>query len=208
MKRGGKVFLDYLEGLCLGTAWSDTDYANRKHLTSFFVFGLIVSLMFAFYVFFGRFSLAFTESVDVKMILFVLLFLGAPFLSFQYYKFPIYLKIPILALQFLKILLAVSLILSLISPKINVELADVQSYVMEFANRTLETSVARFARSAGTFSTVIGVVMGGVYMSLLAILIVFGALIAPGIMVLALRALQFGYDFLIARFVLKKYVDR
>ena len=200
--------MDYLEGLCLGTAWSDTDYANRKHLTSFFVFGLVVSAMFTFYVFLGRFSFIFSGNTDIKMILLILLFIAAPFLSFHYYRFPIYLKIPILALQFIKILLAVSLALSLISPKIDINFADVQIFVMEFANQTLESSVNRFSDSAGTFSTVVGVVMGGVYMALLGILIVFGALIIPGIIVLVLRMLQFGYDFLIARLVLRKYVDR
>ena len=200
--------MDYLEGLCLGSAWSDTDYANRKHLTSFFVFGLIVSVMFVFYVFLGRFSLIFSESIDIKMFLLIFLFVAAPFLSFRYYKFPVYLKIPILILQLIKILLAISLILSLISPKINVNFADVQTFIIEFANQTLESSVARFTNSAGTFSTVIGVVMGGVYMALLGILIVFASLIAPGIIILCLRMLQYGYDFLVARLVLRKYVDR
>lgn len=87
-------------------------------------------------------------------------------------------------------------------------LPELQENGVSFLNKTLESATERFADAAGTFSTVLGVISGGVYIVFLVLLVLFLALIIPGTILLLLRFLQYGYDKLVATFILGRVVDR
>ena len=200
--------MDYFEGLCLGPKWSDTDYANRRHFVSFFSLGLVVCALSVLYALGGYFDFLVAGDFQMRLWLLILLFVASPFVSFRYYRLPIFVKIPILLVQGLKIPLLLGTVTSYFAPMVTVSFDEVQIFLLEFINKTLEDSVNRFSSSAGSFSTIIGVVVGGLYFVLLFLGIFLAAMIVPGLLVLAYRGLQYGYDALMARFVLKRFMDK
>ena len=200
--------MDYFEGLCLGARWSDTDYSNRRHLASFFFLGLTVCTIVFLYWIGGYFSFLTVGDFETKLGVLIALFILSPFLSFRYHRMPIFVKIPILLLQGSKYLLVLAVVSAYYVPMINISFPDAQMLIIEFINKTLEDSVNNFSESTGSFSTILGVIVGGLYFVLLFLGIFFVALLIPGLIVLTYRLLQYGYDSLMARFVLKRFMDR
>lgn len=201
--------MDYLEGLLLGSQWCDTDYSNRRHFFSFFFFGIALCVMSALYIFTDQFASLLVGSFGQRMWLLVLLFLLNPFSCFRYYRFPVFVKGLILALCFLKYIVFVGVMTTFFLPdlKVRFDFEQTQVFVIDFVNQTLENSIRRFSSSSGSFSTILGVVAGGLYFVFLALLILLASIAVPGLMVIAFRLLQLGYDKLISLLVLKRYLD-
>lgn len=200
--------MDYLEGLFLGPLWSDTDYENRRHTGLFLLYGLSVVGLIAYSYFTGGFHSLLAEQQIVKIILLMLLFLASPFLCFRYYRMPVWVKLPILLAEAGKYFLLTVLMTTWVMPYTNVSLETLQQNMIGFLNKTLETSTERFAASAGTFSTVLGVISGGVYLLFLASAVLILALLIPGTVFLLVRMLQYGYDKLVHTFVLSQNPNR
>lgn len=202
------MILDYLEGLFLGTIWSDTDYENRRHYGLFFVYGLsIVGLVFLSFLT-GKFSWLLSDMQLPKLILLMILFLASPFLHFRYYRFPIWIRIPILLVDTLKYASATFLMTTFIMPYTKISFSELQVNMIDFLNKTLESSTERFAEAAGTFATVLGVITGGVYIMFLFLFAAALAVLIPGTIMILLRLLQLGYDKLVATFILGRAIDR
>lgn len=206
MRRDARV--DYLEGLFLGPLWSDTDYENRRHTGLFLLYGLFVVGAIVYSYLTGGLSVLLAGHQLLKIILLMLLFLASPFLCFRYYRMPIWVKLPILLAEAGKYFLLTFLMTTWVMPYTYVSPDTVQQNMIRFLNKTLETSTERFAASAGTFSTVLGVITGGVYLLFLASAVLILALLIPGTVFLLVRMLQYGYDKLIHMFVLGQAADR
>jgi len=200
--------VDYFEGLLLGTLWSDTDYENRRHLSLFILYGMLVCGVIALNYFTGSFSGLLSAQRTLKLVLFLALFLASPFMCFRYYRFPVWIKIPVLFAEGAKYIIMTLLMTTWIMPYTKVSFAQIQTYVMDFLNKTLESSTARFAASAGTFSTVLGVITGGVYVVFLFAAILILAVMIPGTVYLIVRLLQYGYDKLVGRYIIGQNADR
>jgi len=194
--------VDYMEGLFLGTLWSDTDYENRKHTGLFIVYGMLVCGLIALNYFTGSFSGLLASQRTLKLVLFLILFLASPFLCFRYYRYSVWIKIPILLVQALKYFLLTVLLTTWVMPFTNISFPKLQTSFLDFVNSTLASATERFAESAGTFSTVLGVITGGIYIVFLAVVFVILAVMIPGTVVLLVRLVQYAYDKLISRYVL------
>ena len=48
--------MDYMEGLFLGSLWSDTDYENRRHINLFILYGVLVCGIVVLSSFTGQFA--------------------------------------------------------------------------------------------------------------------------------------------------------
>ena len=200
--------MDYFEGLLLGPQWSDTDYANRKHFFSFFSFGLLVCAVVVLYIFFpDQMSFLLMGDWNIKAGLLIFLFVASPFLSFRYYRFPIFLKIPILIIQACKLILLVAVAMGYFLPMIHFSFADAQVFLIDFVNKTLENSVRRFSDDSGSFSTILGVIAGGLYFLFLFLVLFSASVLIPGLGMFFFRLIQLGYEKIVARFVLKKILD-
>jgi len=200
--------VDYLEGLFLGPLWSDTDYENRRHTGLFLLYGLSVVGVIAYSYLTGGFAGLLAGHQILKIILLMLLFLASPFMCFRYYRMPIWVKLPVLLAEAAKYFVLTVLMTTWVMPYTYVSLETLQANMIGFLNKTLETSTERFAASAGTFSTVLGVITGGIYLLFLASAMLILALLIPGTIFLLVRMLQYGYDKLVHVFVLGQAGDR
>lgn len=200
--------MDYLEGLFLGTLWSDTDYENRRHFGLFFIYGLAVVGLIIISFLTGKFNWLLSDLQIPKLIMLLALFLASPFLHFRYYRFPIWAKIPVLLVGAFKYTCATFLMTTFIMPYTQITFPEMQENMVSFLNKTLETSTERFAEAAGTFSTVLGVITGGVYIMFLFLFSLALAILIPGTLMILMRLLQHGYDKLVATFVLGHAIDR
>lgn len=197
-----------MEGLFLGSLWSDTDYENRRHLSLFILYGMFVCGLIAMSFFTGQFADLLGAQRVLKLSVFLLLFLASPFLCFRYYRYPIWIKIPILALEAFKYISLTFLFTTWVMPYTAVTAAELQVRVIDYLNKTLESSTRMFAESAGTFSTVLGVISGGVYVVFLFASILILAVLIPGTLFLVVKLIQYGYDKLISKFILANILDR
>lgn len=200
--------VDFMEGLFLGSLWSDTDFENRRHISLYIMYGMFVCGLVALSYFTGSFSSLLGGQRVLKLVLFLLFFLASPFICFRYYRYPIWVKIPILLVQTCKFVVFTLLFTTWVMPYLRVSSSDLQTNLVNFLNKTLEASTQRFAESAGTFSTVIGVITGGVYVVFLFVSIIILAILVPGTIFLIVRVIQFGYDKLISKFILGNITDR
>jgi len=200
--------VDYLEGLFLGPLWSDTDYENRRHTGLFLSYGLFVVGAIVYSYLTGGLSDLLAGHQILKIVLLMLLFLASPFMCFRYYRMPIWVKLPVLLAETIKYFLMTVLMTTWVMPYTHVAPETLQQNMIGFLNKTLETSTERFAASAGTFSTVLGVITGGVYLLFLAFAVLILAVLIPGTVFLLVRMLQYGYDKLIHMFVLGPAADR
>ena len=102
-------------------------------------------------------------------------------------------------------MLIVGFTVSLILPRLSVKSGDLQDYMINYLNSTLEKYTEKFFESAGTFATIMGVVTGGIHVVLVFAFWALVAVLLPGIVYLIYRLLQYGYDFLIARLVIRRF---
>ena len=197
--------LDYLEGLLLGRLWSDTDFENRKHFGLFVIYGLLVDAIVLYIYISGKGLLNFGVIGPIHIAVFTLLFLANPFISFRYYRMPWWGKILVLAVKIFKSYLIVSYTVSLFLPRLSVQIDDLQDFLMTYLNGTLEKYTEKFQASAGSFSTVLGVLSGGVHVVGTVLLYMLAAMIIPGLIYLAIRLVQYVWDWIVNTLIIKRF---
>jgi hypothetical protein len=201
----GVIVLDYLEGLLLGRLWSDTDFENRKHFGLFVIYGLLVDAIVLYLYISGKGLLNFGIIGPIHIAVFTLLFLANPFISFRYYRMPWWGKILVLAVKIYKSYLIVSYTVSLLLPRLSVQVDDLQDFLMTYLNGTLEKYTEKFQASAGSFSTVLGVLAGGVHVVGTVLLYALAAIIIPGLIYLAIRLVQYVWDWVVNTLIIKRF---
>ncbi len=197
--------MDYLEGLFLGKLWSDTDFENRRHAGLFFLYGFLVALLVLLRYFTGVTYLRIGNFGVIETVLLVLLMLGCPFICFKYYRMPFWGKLLVIGEKIFKSFLIMSFTVSLILPRIKVQSNGLQDFVINYLNGTLEKYTERFSSGAGSFATVMGVMAGGIHVVLVAVLIALAAVIIPGLVYLAFRYVQYAYDWVIDRLIIRRF---
>ena len=200
--------MDYIEGLFLGKLWSDTDFENRRHMMLFILYGLFVDALVLFSYWTGKIIPVLSGISILKIIIFALLFIACPFICFRYYRMPLWGKILVLLEKLYKHVLIVGFTVSLLLPRLTVKSGDLQTFMVDYLNKTLEKYTEKFFESAGTFATIMGVVSGGIHVMVVIFFWAIIAVVLPGLMYLLYRLIQYGYDFIIARFIIRKYLVR
>ena len=201
----GVIVLDYLEGLLLGRLWSDTDFENRKHFGLFVIYGLLVDAIVLYLYISGKGLLNFGIIGPIHIAVFTLLFLANPFISFRYYRMPWWGKILVLAVKIYKSYLIVSYTVSLLLPRLSVQVDDLQDFLMTYLNGTLEKYTEKFQASAGSFSTVLGVLAGGVHVVGNVLLFALAAIVIPSLIYLAVKLVQYVWDWIINTLIIKRF---
>ena len=197
--------MDYLEGLLLGRLWSDTDYENRKHFCLFIMYGLFVDAIVLYIYILGRDFLRFGSIGPIHIAVFVLLFLANPFICFRYYRMPWWGKIFILAVKIFKAYLVVSYTVSLLLPRLSVKVDELPDFLMSYLNQTLEKYTEKFVATAGSFSTVVGVLAGGVHVVGIVLLLILAAVVIPSIIFLAVKYVQLAWDWIVNMLIIKRF---
>ncbi|MCQ2531302.1 MAG: hypothetical protein MJ093_01185 [Saccharofermentans sp.] len=197
--------MDYMEGLFLGKLWSDTDFENRRHVGLFILYGLFVDVLLLLSYFSGANVLGAGVMGTVRLVFYILLFMACPFLCFRYYRMPLWGKILVLIEKAVKTLFIVGITIGIVLPRIKIQSGGLQDYLVDYLNQTLEKYTLRFASDGGSFSTVMGVLAGGVHVVFVVVLILAASVLIPGLIYLAFRLLQFAYDWVIDKLVIKKF---
>ena len=200
--------MDYIEGLFLGKLWSDPDFENRKHIGLFVLYGLLCDVIILYAYLLGKSFPGVLAFGTVQFIFFILLFVANPFICFRYYRMPLWGKILVLLEKLYKHVLIIGFTVSRILPRLTVKSGDLQTFMIDYLNKTLEKYTMKFFESAGTFATIMGVVAGGIHVVGVIFLWAIAAVFIPGIVYLIYRLVQYGYDYLIARFVIRKFFAR
>ena len=203
--RTRSIILDYLEGLLLGRLWSDTDFENRKHFGLFVLYGLLVDAIILYIYILGKGILGFGVIGPIHIAVFTLLFLANPFICFRYYRMPWWGKISILLVKIFKSYLIISYTVSLLLPKLSVRVDDLQDFLISYLNSTLEKYTEKFQASAGSFSTVLGVLAGGVHVVGTVLLFALAAIVIPSLIYLAVKIAQYVWDWIINTLIIKRF---
>ena len=197
--------MDYLEGLLLGRLWSDTDFENRRHFGLFILYGLLVDALILYQYILEKGLLGFGSIGPIHIAVFILLFIANPFICFRYYRMPIWGKIGILAVKAFKAYLIISYTVSLFLPRLSVKVDDLQDFLITYLNGTLEKYTQKFQASAGSFSTVLGVLAGGVNVVGTVLLFVIAAVVIPSLIYFLVKLIQFAWDWVINTLVIKRF---
>ena len=197
--------MDYAEGLFLGRYWSDTDFENRRHVELFLLYGFLTTLFLVLYYWTGRPLIGVGSFGLFATIMLVLLSVANPFLCFKYYGMPVWGKAGILLVKVYKAYLVMSLTVSLILPRLTVQSNGLKDFLIDYLNTTLEKYTEKFASGGGSFSTVMGVLTGGIHVVIVVVLVLAAFVIIPGLVVILYKVAQYFYDFLVDRLVLRKF---
>lgn len=197
--------MDYLEGLMLGKLWSDTDYENRKHFWLFVIYGLLCNCIVLYTYILGKRLLGFGNVGMPLFAAFIVLFVASPFINFRYYRMPLWGKILVLAEKIFKSYLVLSYTVGLILPKLTVNMGDLQTVIVDYLNKTLETYTTKYAASSGSFATVTGVLAGGMHVMLVVLINIAVIMVIPGLIYIAFRVCQYVWDWLINTLILKRF---
>lgn len=197
--------MDYAEGLFLGRYWSDTDFENRRHVELFLLYGFLTTLFLVLYYWTGRPLIGVGNFGVVGTIMLIMLSVVNPFLCFKYYGMPVWGKAGILLVKVYKAYLVMSLTVSLILPRLTVQSNGLKDFLIDYLNSTLETYTEKFASGGGSFSTVMGVLTGGIHVVLVVVLVLAAFVIIPGVVVILFKVAQYFFDFLVDRLILRKF---
>lgn len=189
----------------LGKLWSDTDYENRKHFWLFIIYGLLCNCIVLYIYILGRTFLGFGLVGMPLFAAFIILFVASPFINFRYYRMPLWGKILVLAEKIFKSYLVLSYTVSLILPKLTVSVGDLQTFIVDYLNKTLETYTTKYAASSGSFATVTGVLAGGLHVMMVVLINLAVIMVIPGLIYIAFRVAQFVWDWLINTLILKRF---
>jgi len=200
--------VDYLEGLFLGVQWSDTDFQNRRHISSLVLYGFIVNALIALSYFTGRFATLLGTGLSAKIVIFVVLFFACPFICFRYYRFPLWGKIPVILVQAVKQAVLTLIYTALVLPRLTMSSSEIVEKAVDYLNSTLESHTAKWVDSAGTFATILGVMTGGVYVVFIVVAAVFVAVALPAILFVGARLLQLLYDKAMDRLVITNFLGK
>lgn len=189
----------------LGRLWSDTDYENRKHFWLFIIYGLLCNCIVLYTYLFSMRLLGFGDVSMPLFAAFIVLFVASPFINFRYYRMPLWGKLLVLAEKIFKSYLVLSYTVSLMLPRLTVNVSDLQPFVIDYLNKTLETYTTKYAASSGSFATVTGVLAGGLHVILMILLNIAIVMVVPGLIYIAFRVAQFIWDWLINTLILKRF---
>ena len=189
----------------LGRLWSDTDYENRRHFGLFIIYGLFVDAIVLYLYILNQELFGFGRIGPIHIAIFVLLFLANPFICFRYYRMPLWGKCLILLVKIFKSYLIVSYTVSLLLPKLSVQVGDLQDFLIAYLNSTLETYTEKFQASAGSFSTVLGVLAGGVHVVGVVLLYAVAAIVIPSLIYLAIKLVQYLWDWVVNTLIIKRF---
>ncbi len=197
--------MDYVEGLFLGRHWSDTDFENRRHIELFILYGILTTLFLITYYWNGTALIGVGDFGTVSLILLIILSLVNPLLCFRYYSFPVWTKLGIIAIKVFKAYLVMSLTVSLILPRITVQNGGLKDFLVDYLNSTLETYTEKYAAGGGSFSTVMGVLTGGIHVVLVGVAVLAALIVIPGLVVIIYKLVQRLYDYIIDRLILRRF---
>ena len=111
----------------------------------------------------------------------------------------------ILLVKIFKAYLIISYTVSLLLPRLSVRVDDLQDFLMSYLNQTLEKYTEKFVATAGSFSTVVGVLAGGVHVVGTVLLLILAAVVIPSLIFLVVKYVQLAWDWVVNMLIIKRF---
>ncbi len=199
--------MDYWEGFLLGPLWSDTDYETKRHGGQILGIGAVVWLAIVALVLRPEMQSFWISPLALRLslLLFIALVAVSPFLSRVYYRLAWPLRGAVLCVQFAKLVAGMLVPANLLLKGFHLDLVALQDQAMVFFNEYLSGIIDRFTGDYGGAGMIIGIVAGGASIALMGAGIVLASLIAPRLVLCAMRAVQWIYDSLLFRFLFRRW---
>ncbi len=161
--------MDYLEGALLGRLWSDTDYENRRHGTAWFLFAFLFWGITAWvaYSVNRRGALAWPGSPTLWLILAICLLLVLPVVSSIYYRLPLTLRLPALALHILKYVSVFLAFWMMLAPRLRLNSSGSVGDVLAFLDQTAGNFIERNTE----INHLVGLILSSLILIILGIII-------------------------------------
>lgn len=188
--------LDFLEGALLGPLWSDTEYEKKRFrgLRALFSLGFWLVMAFVFYKENSSGAPSIFHRGGFFFLLSFLIFLISPLLCYIYYYLPFLLRLPILALQFLKFFGVFLAVCGLVSPYMKVSFAKLFSDGMLFFDHTLGSFIDLYTEMYGEVGMFLSVIGLGILGTVFGLLFLFFLVKLPQLILRFVRYLQSVYD--------------
>lgn len=199
--------MDFLEGFLLGPTWSDTEYETRRHTGFYWLIGWLVFLGYIWLQFDPPQARPWMSLPRwAPLLVFFFLLLAAPFTNRYYYRLNILLKLPVLALQAIKLAAAYLAVYQWVMPFYKLDVDLLPQELLEYINQTIAKSTETFTSMGQAMGMMVGVIAGGLQVVLTFVGILLVATIAPALFLVLLQLLQRGVDYL-AHHTLLRNID-
>jgi hypothetical protein len=144
-------------------------------------------------------------SLRMSMLFYVGLTLVSPFLSRIYYRLIFPMRIAALGVQLAKFCAGMLVPVNLLLKGFRLDLPSLQDEALLFFNEYLSGIIDRFTGEYGGSGMIIGIAVGGVSIALMGAGIALASLIAPRVILAAMRVVQWLYDSLLFRLVFRRW---
>lgn len=193
--------MDYLEGFLIGPIWSDTDYETRRHVAIHIFSSALVAVFYIFLQIFPHYQ----EIMNIiplphSLVVFVTLVLICPLIACFYYRLPVFVRPVVLFTYAAKFFLAAWVLIQYTLPLYSFESGNVQEYLFEEVNKSIETGINWFDFLGYLFSMILGIIAGGLWVVLRLALVLQLLIAVPLALLLLLKLVQYGLDLLVSKF--------
>lgn len=196
--------MDFLEGFLMGPVWSDTEYETRRHIGFHLFLGFALSSLLVYLAIKPELAERWLGlPMPLIITLFIFLTLTTPFICRIYYQLHFLLKPLILALLAGKFALVFMAAYQLVLPSVNLEQVTVPENLMEYINDTIAKTTESFAELSKATGMLLGIITGGLLLVLRAALLLIALVLAPVLLLVAVKIVQRGIDLLVQRYILK-----
>lgn len=196
--------MDFLEGFLLGPIWSDTEYETRRHTGFYWLIGWLAFLGYVWLQFTPPLAQPWLQLPRWAPILICgFLILAMPFASRFYYRLNILIKLPVLALQLVKLLAAFLALYQWVLPLYTLNVDLLPQELLEYINQTIAKSTETFTTMGQAVGMMVGIIAGGLQVVLTFIGILLVATIAPALFLALIQLLQRAVDLLAHRTLLR-----
>ncbi len=198
--------MDFLEGFLMGPIWSDTEYETRRHIGFHLFLGFMLSSLLIWFAIKPEQAGRWLDwPLPLLIIVVILMVLVTPFICSIYYRLHVLLKLLVLAFLVFKFVIALVAAYQLILPHVNLDLIIVPDRLMTYVNDTIAKATAYYAEMSKATGMLLGIVTGGLLLVLRVGLLVVAMLLAPVLLLQALKLVQRAIDWLVARYVLRNF---
>ena len=191
--------MDFLEGYLLGPQWSDTEYETRHHAGFHLLVGLVIALVFGFFLLNPNDAARWIWPWHVPALLLLALLLLNPLLCRHYYRHNHVVRFLILLLVVCKYALAVLLLYAIALPLVRIDISQLSANLMVQANESIAAMTDQFHALNNASAMIFGILFGSLLFLLRTSLVLAVCVLVPTLFLFAIRLIQRILDWVIRK---------
>lgn len=192
--------MDFLEGFLLGPIWSDTEYETRRHTGFYWLIGWLIFAGYLWLQFKPPIAQPWLDLPSwTSVFVFFFLLCALPFACRYYYQLNFLIKIPILAIQVIKLAAAFLALYQWALPLYTLDIAALPDQLIEYINTAIAKATETFSSLGDAIGMMVGIIAGGLQVVLTLVGIILAATLIPALFLFMIQLLQRGMDYLVQR---------